>query len=553
MKCQIKFRHAIILALALLLTACEKSLYVMHINDVYRINGVEEGEKGSFARLRTLRSELEEDHEVLMLHGGDFLFPSLESRITDGAHMIKVMNLLDGSDLRDERFLVTMGNHEFDQDGADEAHILQARIDESQFDWLNGNVVWKLEAGKPLISAKNLKPYVTRMVGGIKVGVFGLTINSKLPGYAETIDPDYIARAQVMSKHLRASGHDVVIALTHLRMSDDVKVLIAAGEDGPDIIFGGHEHNRQCAAVGNRLVVKADADARTAAVAKISLRTSGNVKTTFRYVPLDGDIGKDAAMLAELKNIGAEFDVDFCRKSRMPEGCLEVELGKTNVVLEGEELKIRKHETNLGNFIADQALVAYPDAQISFLNSGAIRLNQDIAAGAVLRERHLREIFQYPGVLYEIEITGETLQKVVDHAVEDWPGNGWWLQISGFRYSHYPDAQGDKARQLQILEAGVYRDVLSDEKIRAVTNGYLLAYPRKSDQDGYVMLNASQIVGPIPEKAPTMVAQTRLAIALMDEGIAPALEGRIPCVGKSCRDVAESSCTQFETLELSFN
>ncbi|MFT7220277.1 MAG: 2',3'-cyclic-nucleotide 2'-phosphodiesterase (5'-nucleotidase family), partial [Candidatus Azotimanducaceae bacterium] len=248
MKYQIKFCHTIVLALSLLLTACEKSLYVMHINDVYRINGVEEGEKGSFARLRTLRSELEEDHEVLMLHGGDFLFPSLESRITDGEHMIKVMNLLDGdsSGLWDERFLVTLGNHEFDQDDADEAHILQARIDESRFDWLNGNVVWKVEGGKALISAENLKPYVTRMIGGIKVGVFGLTINSKIPGYAETIDGDYAAKAQVMSKHLRASGHDVVIALTHLRMSDDVKVLIASGEDGPDIIFGGHEHNRQC-------------------------------------------------------------------------------------------------------------------------------------------------------------------------------------------------------------------------------------------------------------------------------------------------------------------
>ncbi|MFT7221517.1 MAG: 2',3'-cyclic-nucleotide 2'-phosphodiesterase (5'-nucleotidase family), partial [Candidatus Azotimanducaceae bacterium] len=349
------------------------------------------------------------------------------------------------------------------------------------------------------------------------------------------------------------SGHDVVIALTHLRMSDDVKVLIASGEDGPDIIFGGHEHNRQCTAVGNRLVVKADADARSAAVAKISLNLNGKVKTTFRYVPLDAEIGKDAAMLAELENIGAEFDVDFCQKSLMPEGCLDVELGKTNVVLEGEELKIRKHETNLGNFIADQALGAYPNAQIAFLNSGAMRLNQDIAAGAVLRERHLREIFQYPGALYEIEITGETLRKVVDHAVEDWPGNGWWLQISGFRYSHYPDVPGEKARNLQILEGGFYRDVKRDEKIRAVTNGYMLAYPRKSDQDGYEMLNANQIIRPIPGKAPTMVEQTRQAIALTTEGIAPALQGRIRCEGKSCLDVGESSCSQFETLELSFN
>ena len=35
------------------------SFTILHVNDVYRIEGLEQGARGGFARLRTLRRELE--------------------------------------------------------------------------------------------------------------------------------------------------------------------------------------------------------------------------------------------------------------------------------------------------------------------------------------------------------------------------------------------------------------------------------------------------------------------------------------------------------------
>ncbi|HQZ16404.1 MAG TPA: hypothetical protein PLD86_05965, partial [Vicinamibacteria bacterium] len=90
---------------------------LLAINDVYRIEGLQEGTIGGLARVRALRKELErEAPDLLMLHGGDFLFPSFASRMYAGAQMISVLNDLDGDSAAfDPRMFATLGNHEFDQ------------------------------------------------------------------------------------------------------------------------------------------------------------------------------------------------------------------------------------------------------------------------------------------------------------------------------------------------------------------------------------------------------------------------------------------------------
>src|SRR4030095_10897368 len=58
-----------------------RTAVLLAINDVYRIEGVDGGTIGGFARLRTLRKELEREHpDLIVLHAGDLLFPSFLSR-----------------------------------------------------------------------------------------------------------------------------------------------------------------------------------------------------------------------------------------------------------------------------------------------------------------------------------------------------------------------------------------------------------------------------------------------------------------------------------------
>src|SRR5688572_22086571 len=123
------FLRPAVLILSLALAACatpatppagaptaqgERTAVLLTINDVYRIEGVEGGQAGGLARVRTLRKELERDHpDLLLLHAGDFLFPSFASRLYSGEQMVAVLNSLDGNTSAfDSRMFVVFGNHE---------------------------------------------------------------------------------------------------------------------------------------------------------------------------------------------------------------------------------------------------------------------------------------------------------------------------------------------------------------------------------------------------------------------------------------------------------
>lgn len=75
----------------------EVKLKILQINDVYKIEGLERGEIGGIARMRTLRKELEKEGQpVLVLLAGDFLFPSVMSKYFQARPMVDMLNLLDG-------------------------------------------------------------------------------------------------------------------------------------------------------------------------------------------------------------------------------------------------------------------------------------------------------------------------------------------------------------------------------------------------------------------------------------------------------------------------
>ncbi len=98
--------------------------------------------------------------------------------------------------------------------------------------------------------------------------------------------------------------------------------------------------------------------------------------------------GPDGRRMVESPHLLVEeklraHDILFCGKVNRPAGCLSEVVGQARTKLVAEELEIRKYETNLGNWIADLARSAYQDADIAFLNSGALRLNQDIPPGPI--------------------------------------------------------------------------------------------------------------------------------------------------------------------------
>lgn len=510
-----------------------RTAVLIAVNDVYRIEGVEGGQVGGLARLRSLRAELEEEHpDLLLLHGGDFLFPSFASRLYKGAQMVDVLNALDGNaGADDDRMIAVVGNHEFEDRKLADAARLDQRIEASQFRWLAGNVVFARGGdGQPLVADDKLGSTAVVESGGIRIGVFGVTIPTPNVEYVERFD-DPIARARALTAELRSQGAELVVGLTHLNAADDRRLLQELGAQGPDLIIGGHDHERMAAQVNGRWLLKADADARTATVARLTLDEDGKLDVRAEHRPLAGDApAPDPDVQALVERWQTQHEEEFCRSKNAGPTCLEEVYGRTRVALEAEETKIRGRETNLGDWIADRMLAEFAScgAQAAFVNSGSLRLNQDVAGNSEITRRHVEELFAYSAKLKLLRIDGATLQKVVDHAVRNWPGSGSWLQIAGFSYTH--DTAGTAARDLKLLTPQGPRPVRPDETILVVTNEFLVTPP---DQDGYSMLTPAQIVSGCAatdrDLKDLVVAGLRAA---EPQGIAPKTEGRIRQTGQ---------------------
>ena len=201
--------------------------------------------------------------------------------------------------------------------------------------------------------------------------------------------------------------------------------------------------------------------------------------------------------------------------------CLDEIIGKTQVTLVGEEHEMRRQETNLGNWIADQALAAFAKegAQAAFINAGALRLNQNISAGTLITRRHAEQILGYPTPLKLLNIKGATLQTILSHAVDDDSGNGWWLQISGMAFRHNPET--NTADSLTLLTSKGPRAIDPKEDVLVVTNEFLA-----EGGDGYQVLRTQNVMnaGQSPDLKQLIINNL---IATKDKGIAPQIEGRI--------------------------
>jgi 2',3'-cyclic-nucleotide 2'-phosphodiesterase (5'-nucleotidase family) len=497
----------------------DKVCTLLSINDTYRIEPLPDG-TGGLARVRALRARIEaEKGPVLLLHAGDFLFPSILSRTYKGAQMIDVLNQLDGSPSGfDARMLITFGNHEFDEAQEKDAANLSERIRSSQFTWLGSNIVFRPGAdGRRMGDSPNLQDTAIVDCGGIKAGLFSITTSEKGAAYVERfLDPIQVAESKI--RELREQGVALVVALTHQAMDADAALLEALGERGPDIIIGGHEHTHQQRVVGGRGIYKADADGRSAFLITLRPASDGRWETQAQLLPLGEEQPQDPQVRELVEEKLRAHDALFCGKAKRPTGCLSEVLAQARTKLVAEELEIRKFETNLGNWIADLARSAYPDADIAFLNSGALRLNQDIPPGPI-RRQEIEELLAYSLPLVRIELDGETLQKVLNRSIQAWTGNGHWLQISGFAYVHDPKA--GTASRLTLLTPKGPRAITAKDRLVAVVPQFLV--DPAGGQDGYTMLKAGTS-NPGPDLKELVYAALARA---GDAGLSLALEGRI--------------------------
>jgi 2',3'-cyclic-nucleotide 2'-phosphodiesterase (5'-nucleotidase family) len=417
-------RAAFTAALALL-TACstftpqETRFKILQLNDVYKIEGLEGGTRGGLARVRALREELERDGSaVLILHGGDALYPSVMSKHFDARAMIDVMNRLDGDNQAfDPGLVVTFGNHEFDNPTPD---VLLARMRESQFRWVATNT-WMCSGRECDQRFAGADLTTTIEVGNRRIGMFGLLAPLNR-GYVEAREVVETARKAVRS--LRMRNADVIIAITHQEMRDDRRLVEQV--PGIDLVIGGHDHIAMQQQVGDTWITKSDADAISVYVHDVVVSPSGNVSSTPRRVVLDASMPEDGIVRARVDHWRAQLDKKL--------GGNKV-LGTTTHLLGGLEPDIRGRETALGNLIAD-AMRDHMQTDIAVVNGGSIRINDNIPPGPITTY-DMEGIFYYTNQIVAARLTGAEVLEMLRHGVSlaDY-ADGRFLQVSGLRFSY---------------------------------------------------------------------------------------------------------------------
>lgn len=213
-----------------------KKIQIIHTNDLHSYYMGFEGTKAGYARVKTLIDQLKLDASLqgidsIVLDAGDF---------GEGAHYYLYQEGLESFKLLGELGVdaAVVGNHDFMFGGNHLGRsIRQAGV---RTEFLGANILHTAD----MRLSGTLKPSVRFDVDGVKLEVIGLTTNSL--HFMHAIRPGIIlppnAVSKAYSKIARMDNMDLVIALTHIGVDKDVKLV--KSDPNIDIVIGGHSHTR---------------------------------------------------------------------------------------------------------------------------------------------------------------------------------------------------------------------------------------------------------------------------------------------------------------------
>ena len=389
----------------------------VHINDVYEIEPIEGGKFGGLARVATLLSRTKRaGTPVIATLGGDFLSPSaiswarIDGEPMAARQMVAVLNAL-GLDW------ATLGNHEFDVGES----TFRTRVAEAKFKMVSTNVTDASGQPLPGVLPTAIVPVKTA-TRTIRLGLIGLTLDMNRQPWVKYAPPIESAKAAVASF---AGRTDAIVALTHLTMGGDEDLVEAI----PDInlVLGGHEHENWLARRGEKFtpIVKADANARSAAVVTMTFGApKSRPKISVRFESLDTTVPQDPRVQSEVRTWMSRGYDAFRRDGFNPDEIV----GQAREPLDGRATTVRYRPSALTDLIL-AAMARETGAPLAILNGGSIRIDDVVQPGPV-RQYDVMRIVPFGGKVATASLDGTVLAKVLDAGVAN-TGSGGILHWRG--------------------------------------------------------------------------------------------------------------------------
>ena len=475
---------------------------VMHTNDHHgRFWKNRDGEYGMAARktaIDSIRAEVAaQGGYSLLLDGGDVNTGVPESDLQDAVPDFKGMNLL-GYDA------MAVGNHEFDKS----PFVLKMQRELTTFPMLSANIYRNGE--------RVFEPYKIFSLGGIKVGVMGLTTEDT----RKMVHPDniqgmefrsVIAEAARTVPELRSKA-DIVIATTHMGHYEDGNhgtqatgdVEMARAVKGIDLVVGGHTQNPACMKAENVLdrayvpgtdckpdrqngtwIVQAHEWGKYVGRADFEFRNGEFTLVRYALIPVnlkksvkaaDGktglvtytpEIAEDKAMLALLKPFQ-----EFGQQK------LLVEVGSTDAKLEGDRSLVRTQPTALGVMIG-QAMMDKAKADFAIVNAGGVR---DSLPAGKLNYKDILTVHPFGNTITFVDLSGAEVLNYLNAAAKMSSGSGAFAQFAGVQLTITSGSVKDvRIRGAMLNPAASYRLAINNF-VAAGGDGY----PKLTTHPSYV-------------------------------------------------------------------
>jgi 5'-nucleotidase / UDP-sugar diphosphatase len=418
-----KIYQLLIIGLVFNLLACSTTpqttyFTLLQLNDVYELTPLNAGKTGGLARVATLQKQLKaENPHTYSVLAGDLLSPSaigtskLNGEPLAGKQMIDVFNYLHWD-------YATFGNHEFDIG----RKALLDRLAESKTVFFSSNV---LDAETHKLFAHSQETVILP-IDNVKVGFIGITLPELSPPFIMISEP-LMATQQAINK-LKPQV-DMIVLVTHQNYSDDIK--FAEKLQYVDLIIGGHEHeNMQLyRGLNNVPITKADANAKSAFIHRITIdKATGKKQINSELVFLNESMPLDKEADALVQQWQQKAFALFKQQGFEPEHVV----AHSSQPLDGLEASVRNKTTALTVLCANAFLHALPVADLSFYNGGSIRIDDILPAGDIT-EYDVIKIIPFGGKLLLVEMSGDTIEKALSANKQN-QGKGSFLHYANAEY-----------------------------------------------------------------------------------------------------------------------
>lgn len=481
------------------------NLTILHTNDNHgNFWQNKYGERGMAARatlVQKIRTEVEAaGGSVLLLSGGDINTGVPESDLQDAQPDFIGMNLI-GYDA------MAVGNHEFDNP----LDVLAKQAGWADFPFLAANIY---KDGKRMFEA-----YKIFDKDGIKVAVIGLTTEDT----AKIGNPEFIKQVQftdpkeeaklVIAELKSKYNPDIIIAATHMghylngdngsNAPGDVQLARYLDEGSLDMIVGGHSQEPVCMEGKNQYadfkpgqackpdvqngtyIVQAHEWGKYVGRADYTFKNGDLELQSYNLIPVnlkkkvkDAE-GKKVRVFIQDEIVQDQLVFNTLKPfQEKGQAALNIVIGKTNGLLQGERKVVRNNQTNLGRLIATSHMQR-AKADFAVMNSGGIRAS--IEAGDVSYKSVLT-VQPFANTITYVDLTGPEVIAYLNQVATKSKDSGAYAQFAGITMT-VKDMQVSN-----VVIAGKAMDLASTYRftIPSFNAAGGDGYPKLSDHPSYV-------------------------------------------------------------------